>query len=348
MDAVASSRHDVCLEQDYALLGTAGVRTVRDALRWHLIEPVPGEYDWSTFVTMLQAAHRSGIQVIWDLCHWGVPDWVDPFSAEFPLQFQRFAEGAITVLRDFYREQGVAEAPVVCPINEISFWSWVGGDEAYFFPFGRGQGNALKHQLVCAANAAIRGMRRICPELRVLQPEPIIHIVPDAATGGDGEAERHTASQHDAWEMLLGRRSPELGGSEEHLDFIGVNYYWNNQWVHHGAHTPPGDARHRPLHAMLLEIWQRYRRPIVITETSAEGDAGPGWFGYVMAEVRQAERMGVPIQGVCLYPVMDYAGWDDDRHCAVGLIELSPDKQDRWLRGAMLQELEAQQRVRAL
>jgi hypothetical protein len=40
---------------------------------------------------------------------------------------------------------------------------------------------------------------------------------------------------------------------------------------------------------------------------------------YVCREVRAALRLGVPVEGICLYPVLDYPGWDDDRHCAVGL-----------------------------
>jgi hypothetical protein len=37
---------------------------------------------------------------------------------------------------------------------------------------------------------------------------------------------------------------------------------------------------------------------------------------------------GVPMEGICLYPVLDYPGWDDDRHCAVGLLG-NPDADGR-------------------
>ena len=52
-------------------------------------------------------------------------------------------------------------------------------------------------------------------------------------------------------------------------------------------------ALHRPLHEQLLELWERYRRPLLLSETGAEAQAGPGWLGYVCAEVRQAMRLGV-------------------------------------------------------
>ena len=82
VDVIARAGHDVRCARDYALLAEVGIRTVRDGLRWHLIEREPGVYDWSSFVPMLQAALRTGTQVIWDLCHWGVPAGLDPFSEE--------------------------------------------------------------------------------------------------------------------------------------------------------------------------------------------------------------------------------------------------------------------------
>ena len=30
-------------------------------------------------------------------------------------------------------------------------------------------------------------------------------------------------------------------------------------------------------------------------------------------------RAGVPVEGVCVYPILDYPGWEDERHCEVGL-----------------------------
>ena len=40
-----------------------------------------------------------------------------------------------------------------------------------------------------------------------------------------------------AWDMLAGRLLPELGGSRAHLDIVGINYYWTNQWD--GSSSPP-------------------------------------------------------------------------------------------------------------
>ena len=344
IDVIAATAHDLRCADDYALLQTLGIRTVRDGLRWHLIEAAPGVYDWSSFLPMLRAATATGTQVIWDLCHWGVPAGLSPFSDDFADRFAAFAAAATTLIRDHHRASGSARPNLYCAINEISFWAWVGGDEEHFHPYGSGLGPELKRQLVAASLAAIRAVRAVDPGARFLQAEPIIHISADEETPEDAPgAARHTESQHEAWDMLAGLRDPELGGDASALDILGVNYYWNNQWIHEGDRTPPGHVLHRPLHVMLEALWQRYRRPILIAETGSEGQSAAGWLGYVAAEVRQAIRRGVPILGICLYPVMDYLGWDDERHCPVGLIEVEPGWRNRHIRQELASELQAQQ-----
>jgi len=39
----------------------------------------------------------------------------------------------------------------------------------------------------------------------------------------------------------------------------------------------------------------------------------------VTREALAARAAGVPVQGVCLYPVVNHPGWDDDHHCRNGL-----------------------------
>jgi beta-glucosidase/6-phospho-beta-glucosidase/beta-galactosidase len=348
LDVVAHTQHDRCCAEDYSLLAQAGVRTVRDGLRWHLIESVPGVYNWASFLPMLRAAHATGTQVIWDLCHWGVPDWVDVFSEEFVPHFITFAAAAARLICDERAALGLTDPALYCAINEVSFWSWVGGDVEHFHPFGRDRGQEMKKQLARASIGALRAVRAVDPNARFVQAEPLINIsVNPRDTHRDLPADRiaaagHTEAQFQTWDMLAGLRNPELGGSPDLLDIVGVNYYWNNQWLHGGAPTPPGHLQHRPLHLMLYELWQRYRRPILITETGAESGGAVGWLAYIGAEVRQAQKLGAQIAGICLYPVMDYPGWDDERHCPCGLIEASPDWSARRLRADLVEELEIQ------
>ncbi len=66
---------------------------------------------------------------------------------------------------------------------------------------------------------------------------------------------------------------------------------------------------------MLTEIYQRYRRPLLVAETGAENRLRAGWFRYVCHEVHAAIAEGIPVLGICLYPIVNHPGWVDCRHC---------------------------------
>ena len=325
LDVVGATRHDERAAEDYRLMRAAGLHTARDAMRWHLIERSPGCYDWSSFLPMLRAARDSGMQVLWDLCHYGLPHDVDVWTPVFVDRFAAFAGAAARLVRD---EGG--EGAVWCPMNEVSFWSWAGGDHHEVYPYGEWQGDVLKEQLVRAAIAATEAVRAVDSRARFIQAEPLIHICPNPAQPTEDEAvEGYRRAQYQAWDMLAGLLRPELGGRPEYLDVIGVNFYCNNQWVHDAETLGLGHRWFRPLSDMLAEVYDRYRRPLVISETGAEAPNGPGWLRYVGGEVRTALRRGIPVEGLCIYPIMDYPGWNDDRHCPAGLIRLDHEYRAR-------------------
>lgn len=314
-DVIAASQHDRTAETDYRRLHPFGVRTVRDGVRWHLVEPAPGRYDWSSFLPMLQAARRAGTEVVWDLCHYGWPDGLDIFSAAFVDRFSRFA-GAVARL---VREETDA-VPFYCPVNEISFWAWAGGRVGFINPFARGRGNALKRQLVRASIAAVEAIWNVDARARIVHAEPVINIVAHPSRPGDQDlAEGYRLSQYQAWDMLAGRLHPELGGAARYLDILGVNYYWNNQWIHKGATLDIGHALYKPFRAFLIEVYERYRRPLFLAETSVEGERRPAWLACMAEEARAAMQAGVPLEGFCWYPILDHPGWGDRRYCPNGL-----------------------------
>ena len=105
---------------------------------------------------------------------------------------------------------------------------------------------------------------------------------------------------------------------------VGVNYYWNNQWIHGGPPIDVDHALHRPLSDLLVEVAARYDRPMMLAETGTEGARRAAWFDHVMTQTHHARRRGVRVEGVCLYPIADHPGWDDDRMCPNGLLGADP------------------------
>ena len=325
VDVIAQSRHDAEADTDYRLVARIGIRTVRDAFRWHLIERVPGRYDWSSVLPMMRAAAAAGVEVMWDLCHFGLPDDIDPWSPTLPGRFAAFAHAAAQLVRE-----ESDSVPLWCPVNEISYWAFAGGDKGHFVPCAQGRGADWKRQLVRLSVEASRALRDVDPRARLVHADPAIHIAPKRKAD-QAVAEGHRLSMFESWDMIAGRRDPELGGSPDLLDVVGINFYADNQWVHKGPKLLPGAECYRPLREILVESFARYGRPIIITETGAEGDEGPSWLQGVAIEVSAAREAGVPVAGCCIYPAMDYPGWTDGRHCRCGPIVIDPGWTDRHL-----------------
>lgn len=320
LDLVINSGHDILLERDYSQLAAELVFTARDGARWYLIEKQPGEYDWSTFLPMLQAARNQGIEMIWELAHFGWPDGLDIWQPAFVDRFAAFARATASLMRD----EGET-APFFTPMNQISFWSWAGADVAFFNPFVTGRGRELKLQLVRASVAAMHAIREVLPEARFVLTDPVVNVAAHAGNAASQqEASRQHEAQYQAWDMLSGRLNPELGGNMSLIDIIGLTYYPDNQWFVSGDPLDASQPEYRPLSSLLTEVWQRYQRPLLIAETGAEGEMRIPWLKEVSEQVGMAMDQGVAVEGISLFPAVDYPSWADDRRSPGGLFGL-PD-----------------------
>jgi len=314
-DVLAATWHDVQAGSDYALLELFGIRTVREGVRWHLLEPAPYRYDFSSLLPMVRAAHAGGVQVIWDLFHYGYPDGLDPFSSEFVERFSALSRAVTTVLLE---ETG--HAPILAPVNEISFFAWAAGAAGFFNPFAPGRANELKRQLVRATLGASRAALEVAPLTRLVQPEPAIHVVNTPLERRRAvESEWHRMSMFEAWDMMAGYQQPELGGSPEYLDILGLNYYPANQWQVDSNRLGLEDPRRRPFLEIARDIYSRYGRPMIISETGAEDALRPAWLRRMTAHCERILEAGLPLWGLCVYPILDHPGWDDDRNVKCGL-----------------------------
>ncbi|GAA4003357.1 family 1 glycosylhydrolase [Hymenobacter fastidiosus] len=313
VDFLTLTGHLQLLDEDYQHLGQFDIRTVREGIRWSQVEKTPYHYDWSTMQVLLDAGRRHGIQQVWDLCHFGYPDDLTPLHPMFARRFAHLCRAFV----DFYRQQRPDEVLIVTPINEVSFMSWLGGDVRGTSPYCVGQGWEVKRGLMRAYIEGVAALREADPGIRILTTEPLIHIVP---APGSSRTHRQRAAEFDnnqfqSVDMLAGRLCPELGGREEYLDLLGFNYYYDNQWQQQPHETlrwanDDHDPRFRPLSFLLARAWQRYQRPVVLTETSHPGVDRPAWIDMIGRECAAALRAGVPLFGACLYPIVDRPDWD--------------------------------------
>ncbi|MBC7858292.1 MAG: FAD-dependent oxidoreductase [Burkholderiaceae bacterium] len=299
------------VREDYALLRQFGILTVRESVGWRLVER-DGRFDFSSLEERARLAREMGLQICWTFCHYGWPADIDLFSPQFVQRFARFCRAVTEFLAPFSEPE-----PIYSPINEISFTSW--GLSVHMFrclnmdrPDPGGEG---KRQLVRATVAGCEAIWAVNPRARILQCDPLIHIIapldrPDWAAS----AALWRQSQFEAWDMLCGRVEPELGGAERYLDLIGLNYYHSNQWES-GSNLRLwwhlDDPRRMPLHELLLEVERRYRRPLLLAETSHVGSGRGVWIREMAEQAALTRQKGGDMRGICIYPVIDRPDWED-------------------------------------
>src|SRR5215204_289348 len=156
LDLIESTRHEEFAEDDYQRLVKIGMRTARDGVRWHLIEREPFVYDFSSLENQVRAMQNTGIEIIWDLFHYGFPDDLDIFSPNFIERFTRFCVATVEFI-----SSRIKPPLFLCPVNEISFFSWAAGEVGIFYPYEKNCGDELKQQLIKTSLAVIDAIRAV-------------------------------------------------------------------------------------------------------------------------------------------------------------------------------------------
>jgi beta-glucosidase/6-phospho-beta-glucosidase/beta-galactosidase len=323
-DLTAETQHYQCADEDYAFLRSLGIAVAREGIPWPLVDR-DGSYDFSGLDPLIAAMNRHQILPIWDLCHYGYPDGLDPFSLEFADRFAAYAQAAAE-----YVISRVRGPHFFTPINEITFFAFIGGEWAWTAPFGTSdqQRRDLRLALCRADIAAVKAIRKVDPKSRMVHIDPLILVVaprdrPDLADEAEHETFEDTFY---AWDMIAGRRHPELGGSPEVLDIVGVNCYSFGQMEYReqGPHASlePHDERIRPLGDLLTYAWERYRRPMIVGETSGLAEGRPAWLCDIIEEALAAVLKGVDLHGVCLFPAVDMPNWHTGEWLHNGLCDL--------------------------
>ncbi|HUQ32328.1 MAG TPA: hypothetical protein VM095_09415, partial [Pyrinomonadaceae bacterium] len=246
-----------------------------------------GAYDFSLIDPMIEGMKSARVLPIWDLCHYGYPDDLDPFSDEFTKRFADYCRAAARYV--------VARLPgpyFFTPVNEITFFSFCGGEWGWVAPYRNSREDRFRFRLaLCkAAIAGAKAIREVEAGARMVNIDPLVQVVaprdrPDQAEAAYRETYVDTFL---AWDILSGREYPELGGSPEVLDIVGANNYSFGQMEYreHGPHQAlsPDDDRVVPLCDLLGVVWERYRRPMIIGETSGMGGGRAAWLKDVMEE----------------------------------------------------------------
>ena len=330
-DLCDETGHRVHADEDYRMLRELGIAVAREGVPWPMVDRGGGSYDFAPIAPFIEAQRRHQILPIWDLCHYGYPGDADPFADDFAARFADYARAAAEhVLAEQFR------GPFYfTPMNETTFFGYMAGEWGWAAPFGKDRETRRRLTVAMARAdiAAVRAIRDVIPQARMIHIDPLIHVVPPRDRPDLAEAARAEAydDANLAFDVVGGLRHPEYGGSPEILDIVGLNNYSFGQMEYResGPHAAlePGDPRIRPLCDMIEEAANRYRRPVIVAETSGLGGGRADWLNDVVCECLAAVNRGVDLHGVCLFPAVDMPDWHSGEWVRNGIadVERLPD-----------------------
>jgi beta-glucosidase/6-phospho-beta-glucosidase/beta-galactosidase len=326
-DLSTELQHYEHADGDYRMLAELGIGVAREGIPWPLVDKGNGEYDFSLIDPYLDAQRRHCVLPIWDLCHYGYPDDLDPWSPAFVTRFAAYARAAAA-----YVAERAHHGPLCfTPINEPTFWGYMGGEWGWCAPFGKTAEDRRRWttQLATADIAAVKAIRADHPDARMVHIDPLIWVVPPRDRP-DLADEAHRESYEDAyiaWDIISGLKQPELGGSPEVIDILGFNNYSFGQMEYSGGGKPnqplePDDDRIRTLCSLIEEAWAKYRRPCIIAETSGLHGGRADWLNDLMNEALSAVERGVELHGTCLFPAVDMTDWNTGEWLHMGIADV--------------------------
>jgi len=322
-DVLETTEHTLRWRSDLALMRACNVDRLRYPVRWHRIERAPGEFDWTETDRVLGHMHDTGMEPIVDLLHHtSYPQWLgDLSSTTFGNAFLRFAE-AVAIRYPWLPGYTVCNEPFTTFL--------MCGQEGLWPPHWTGlEGFArLAANVFPAVTAASRALHDLLPAAQHLHVEAAEHHTA-STTPGAAYARLANDRRFLLTDLLVGReieparpfatalatvpRGDELLMVEPgHVDIVGLDYYAHNQWHWSGAAVGTNVSPDpKPLSDLIVEYADRYRRPVMLSETNISGFVSDraSWLKYTLEHCEMARDRGVDVQGYCWFPFVDSADW---------------------------------------
>lgn len=310
-------------QADFQLVKELGIEFLRYGAPYYRAHLAPGQYDWSFADETFNFLREAGIAPIADLCHFGVPDWLENFqNPDFPAHFAEYAKafaGRFPHIRFF------------TPINEIYVAATFSAQLGWWnerLASDRSFVTALK--TLCRANVeAMRAILEVQPKAIFIQSESseYFHAAhPDELSLATILNEKRFLSLdltygHPVnvvmYEYLLDNgmtRDEYHWFADNHVKarcVMGNDYYITNEHLvgENATISPAGEIF--GYYVITHQYFQRFRLPVMYTETNlADAERAPAWLQKEWANLFRLREDGVPIVGFTWYSLTDQVDWD--------------------------------------
>ncbi|HET7203143.1 MAG TPA: family 1 glycosylhydrolase [Steroidobacteraceae bacterium] len=330
LDEYELTQHYERMHDDLALFAELGLRAVRYGIPWHRINPRRGAWDFQWADRPLERLLDLDIHPVVDLVHYGLPPWIDGayLNPDYPEYVAEFACRIAERFRGRIR--------TYTPLNEPRVTAWYCGRLGWWPPFGRSW-----HGFVQVMLGVCRGIARTVEALHTVDPEIVaVHVdATDLYEATSPDLEREAARRQEIvflaldlvsggvrpghalfdWLLANGAQTADLewfASGSVRPDLIGINLYplFSGKRL---VRTRDGvRIRMRYAGADIVErlselYWQRYRRPVFISETASEGSVARrrAWLDESVRAAARVRARGVPLVGYTWWPLFALVTW---------------------------------------
>jgi beta-glucosidase len=316
--------------EDFDLVAELGVRTARYGIPWYRANPAPNQYDWSWADQTLDTLLGRGICPIVDLVHYGTPEWMERsfVNPEYPRWVAEYAHR--------FSERFADRVSWYTPLNEPRITAWYAGRVGLWPPNLYGWSGFVRVMLnlargICETVAAVSS-HSFRPTIVHVDPTDV-YVSHDPSLAEEcrlrqligflaldlvsGRIDAH----HELWPWLArqGMGEADARWFSEHrieLQVVGLNMYpmFSQKRLIRRAGALRQEMPYAPpsVLARIIELyWERYRAPLMITETAARGPVWrrAAWMDGSIQVVRDARARGVPITGYTWWPLFALVSW---------------------------------------
>jgi beta-glucosidase len=333
LDEFEITQHYQFWEEDLDRVRASGATMIRYGVPWYRIETSKGVFDWSWTDKVMAYfdQHRELVPII-DLMHYGTPLWLknEFMNAEYPQLVARYAKAFAE------RYKGITSyyTPLNEPFVNAEWCGWSGTWPPYLtglLGFG-----LLMNQLCKGIILTVQHLKQVDPDAVMVHVEASKKYI---AADESYIEETHLWNEirFIMWELIQGRiqqghplytwvldhhfSQSDLAWYAENridLDIVGVNYYpqfslnvIGNETAEQGQIPRAVMGSAEDMIDIARDLYQRYKKPIFITETSYNGsiEQRVSWLEELIRASWKMNEEGIELYGVTWFPFLDMVDW---------------------------------------
>ena len=349
--------------RDLDLCRDLGLKSLRWGVPWYRVEPESGVFDWGWVDEVVDYMTGDlGIEPMIDLIHYGCPFWLERgfLNKRYPELVARYAGE--------FAERYKDRVKWYTPLNEPIITALMCGMRGLWPPYRRGDRGYIEVMLQLA-----RGIQGTVKIIQNIDPSAVMfHVEATGLTRSIREdlaslAHEETHRGYLCFDLISGRLAHdhllfswlvrngaapdillELQENKIALDVVGMNFYpqWSTKQIYLDKKgriafretEPEGDG----FSELIKHYYDRYKVPIMITETSAVGseEVRMRWLDSSVEHIRDLRQSGVPVIGYTWFPMFTMIDWRyrfgedplENYYLELGLYRINRDAaKPRWL-----------------